>query len=550
MRRRVIAVHGAAAVMLAGVLTAIPVTANAGAGQQDGADAAGAAGAALKWKDCGTENYPELQCATLRVPLDHSKPGGRKISLALSRVEHTAAKSQGPLLVNPGGPGGSGLSLAGFVAGSLPKKVAAQYDVIGFDPRGVGKSEPALDCEPGYFDPVRPDSVPRGAKDERANVKRAKGFADACGKKYGKLLRHIDTVSAAEDMESIRRALGSKKINYFGYSYGTYLGAVYAKLHPERVRRAVLDSVVDPDGVWYDNNIAQDHAFDARHKAFAAWVAEHDATYGLGTDPASVEKAWYEMREAVREEPAGGKVGPAELEDTFLPGGYYNGYWPDLASAFAAFVKKDDAEPLAEAYDAFAAVDAEGDNGYSVYTAVQCRDTAWPRDWGTWRRDMAEAHAKSPFMTWNNAWYNAPCAFWPTDSLKAPGVSNKKLPPVLLFQATEDAATPYGGGVSMHRKLRGSSLVVEEGGGNHGITLSGSECLDGHLSKYLATGEVPRGKGSGDADAVCAALPDPEPVSPEAAESAVPTPYGPESGGGRSADRSGAALHELVGFRR
>ncbi|WP_181768905.1 alpha/beta hydrolase [Streptomyces albidus (ex Kaewkla and Franco 2022)] len=538
MKRRVIAVNSAAVVMLAGVLTAVPASANAGAAPSA---KPGDASSTLKWTDCGTESYPELQCSTLRVPLDHSRPSGKKISIALSRIQHTAEKSQGPLLVNPGGPGGSGLTLAGFVAGSLPEKVAAQYDVIGFDPRGVGKSEPALDCKPGYFGPVRPDTVPRSAKDELTNVKRAKGFADACGKKYGSLLKYIDTVSAVEDMDVIRRALGSKKINYFGYSYGTYLGAVYAKLHPDRVRRAVLDSIVNPDGVWYEDNLDQDVAFDARHKAFAAWVAKHDADYGLGTDPAAVEKSWYKMRDALRKKPAGGKVGAAELEDTFLPGGYYNGYWPDLASAFAAYVNDGKDEPLAEAYDSFAAVDAEGDNGYSIYTGVQCRDASWPRDWRTWHRDNQKVHEKAPFMTWNNAWYNAPCAFWPVKSLKAPEVSNKKLPPVLLFQATDDAATPYEGGVVMNRKLRGSSLVVEEGGGNHGISLSGNECLDGYLSDYLATGKVPRGKGSGDADAVCDALPDPEPLTPEKAKSAVPAPYGPAG----AADR-GSKLHDLL----
>ena len=541
MNRRVIAVHSAAVVMLAGVLTAVPASANAGAATSA---QRGDAGSTLKWTDCGTESYPELQCSTLRVPLDHSRPNGKKISIALSRIQHTAAKSQGPLLVNPGGPGGSGLTLAGFVAGSLPEKVAAQYDVIGFDPRGVGDSEPALDCKPGYFDPVRPDTVPRSAKDELANIKRAKGFADACGKKYGSLLKYVDTVSAVQDMDLIRRALGSKKINYFGYSYGTYLGAVYGKLYPDRVRRAVLDSVVNPDGVWYQDNLDQDVAFDGRHKAFAAWVAKHDADYGLGTDPAAVEKSWYKMRDALRKKPAGGKVGAAELEDTFLPGGYYNGYWPDLASAFAAYVNDGEDEPLAEAYDAFAAVDAGGDNGYSIYTGVQCRDASWPRDWRTWHRDNQKVHEKAPFMTWNNAWYNAPCAFWPVKSLKAPEVSNKKLPPVLLFQATDDAATPYEGGVVMNRKLRGSSLVVEEGGGNHGISLSGNECLDGYLSDYLATGKVPRGKGSGDADAVCDALPDPEPLTPEKAKSAVPAPYGPSG----SADR-GSELHDLLPHR-
>jgi pimeloyl-ACP methyl ester carboxylesterase len=542
MKRRVIAVYGGAAVVLAGLITAIPVAANAGA-TDDGGTSKTAAGK-LRWKDCATEDYPDLQCSTVSVPLDHSKPDGKKIKIALSRVQHTADKSQGPLLVNPGGPGGSGLTLAGFVAKSLPKKVASQYDVIGFDPRGVGKSEPALDCKPGHFDPVRPDTVPTSDKDELANVKRAKDFAAACGKKHGDLLKHIDTVDAVKDMDRIRAALGAKKINYFGYSYGTYLGAVYGKLFPDRVRRAVLDSIVNPDGVWYEDNIDQDYAFDARQKAFAAWVAKHDADYKLGKDPAAVEAAWYKMRAAVAKKPAGGKVGASELEDTFIPGGYFNGYWPDLAAAFAAFVNDKDTAPLVDAFEAMGAVDAEGDNGYSIYTSVQCRDVAWPRDWDTWHRDTEKVYKKAPFMAWNNAWYNAPCAFWPVGSQKPVDVANKKLPPVLLFQATDDAATPYDGGIVMHRKLRDSSLVVEEGGGNHGITLSGSKCLDAHLADYLATGKVPKAKGGGDADATCKALPDPKPLSPEAAKSAVPAPYGSDS----SADGS-ARLHRLLSDR-
>ena len=142
-------------------------------------------------------------------------------------------------------------------------------------------------------------------------------------------------------------------------------------------------------------------------------------------------------------------------------------------------------------------------------------------------------HEKAPFMTWNNAWYNAPCAFWPTESLEAGRTSpTTQLPPVLLFQATDDAATPYEGGVTVHHLLRGSSLVVEQGGGNHGITLSGNNCLDEHLATYLANGKVPR--GSGEADAVCETLPDPKPLTAQdEADSAA----------------RGATLHGLLGFR-
>ncbi|MET7362381.1 alpha/beta hydrolase [Streptomyces sp. NPDC005562] len=494
------------AVAAAGLVSTVPPASGAPAGA-----AAAHAPAPLTWKKCATKDHPTLQCASLKVPLDRQAPRGRQLTLALSRVPHTAKVSQGPLLVNPGGPGGSGLAMAGSVADALPTKVAAQYDIIGFDPRGVGKSRPALDCRPGHFSPVRPATVPTTAALERANLDRARAFAQACGTKYGDLLPFIDTVSVVQDMDAIRAALGAQRINYFGYSYGTLLGALYGKLYPHRVRRMALDSLVDPSGVWYADNLRQDEAFDARHKAFMAWIARHDATYRLGKDPAKVEAKWYAMRAALAKKPAGKKVGAAELEDTFIPGGYYNGYWPSLADAFAAYANAKKSAPLVKAYESYAAVDAAGDNSYSVYTAVQCRDAQWPHDWATWRADNDRVHAKTPFSTWNNAWYNAPCAFWPTHSLFPPDVANTELPPVLLFQATEDPATPYDGAVALHRKLAGSRLVVEQGGGNHGVTLSGNACLDRHLTAYLASGTVPR--GTGEVDAVCKAQPDPKPRS-------------------------------------
>ncbi|MEV7416284.1 alpha/beta hydrolase [Streptomyces sp. NPDC089919] len=539
MKKRAAVLLSIATVLTATVAATAPATATVTAAPRAGTAAGprAAAPAALAWKNCATARYPSLQCASLSVPLDHGRPDGRRITLAVSRVKHTGRTFQGPLLVNPGGPGGSGRSLAGFVAASLPKAVAEQYDVIGFDPRGVGKSEPALNCGKGHFEPVRPDPVPYSAADERANLDRVQAFARECQEKYGDVLPYIDTVSAARDMDLLRAALGARQLSYFGYSYGTYLGAVYAKLHPERVRRLVLDSVVDPGGVWYEDNLAQDLAFDARHKAFLAWVARYDDRYGLGTDPAGVERAWYEMRSRLKTEPAGGKVGPAELEDTYLPGGYFDGYWPSLAEAFSAYAKDGDEKPLVAAYQRFGAVDPAAGNSYSVYSAVQCRDSAWPRDWNQWRADMWRTHTKAPFMTWNNAWYNAPCAFWRTEPLELPDVSNTALPRTLLLQATEDAATPYGGAVAMRGRLAGSALVVEEGGGNHGVSLSGNKCLDGHLAAYLADGTLPHASPADRAagvDATCAANPAPQPAP--TTRSLPPT-------------ATGNALHGLLGFR-
>ncbi len=262
-----------------------------------------------------------------------------------------------------------------------------------------------------------------------------------------------------------------------------------------------------------------------------AWVAKYDARYGLGTDPERIEAAWYAMRAALAKKPAGDKVGAAELEDTFVPGAYYNGYWPYLAEAFAAYVNHKDPDPLVEVYENFGAVDAADDNSYSIYTAVQCRDAFWPRDWHQWRKDNWAAYEKAPFMTWNNAWYNAPCAFWPTDAARPVSIANGQLPPALLFQATNDAATPHEGGVTVHDLLARSSLVVEQGGGNHGITLSGNACLDKYLATYLSDGTVPRGIGT--RDAVCDALPDPKPLTSKTAPVSA----------------RGSTLHRLLGFR-
>lgn len=535
-RRSLFAVAGIALASLISPVLVSPATAAPSEAQT--ALSAAAAPAPIAWTACATTSYPTLQCGKVSVPLDYSNPGGQKITLALSRVPHTAATSQGPLLVNPGGPGGSGLTLAGFVADNLAPAVAAQYDIIGFDPRGVGASQPAIDCKSGHFDPVRPDSVPHSRAERTANLKRAKSFATACGTKYDGLLKYLDTVSAVRDMDSIRQALGTSTINYFGYSYGTYLGAVYAKLFPKNVRRMVLDSVVDPTGVWYEDNLQQDYAFDARHKAFAAWVAKYDSTYHLGTTQAAVLEKWYATREKLRTAPAGGKVGPAEFEDSYIPGGYYNGYWPYQADALAAYVNSGDEAALVDIYEAFAAIDASGDNGYSVYAAVQCRDAHWSRDWSTWEADNWRVYQKAPFMTWNNAWYNAPCAFWPVKSLHSIDVSNSTVQSVLIFQATLDAATPYHGAEVVRRQIKNSRLVVEVDGGNHGITLGGNTCLDQYLADYLATGARP--EGTGIVDATCATLPDPEPLAPTAEAGTT----------AKSAAKAGrGTLHEYVSTR-
>ncbi|MEU8266866.1 alpha/beta hydrolase [Sphaerisporangium sp. NPDC049002] len=489
-------------------------------GGTSGASAAPRAGVA--WGPCqGPRSVVEVECASVRVPLDYAKPGGPTIGLALNRIKGSASHGH-VLLVNPGGPGASGVGLSRYVAAALPKDVSARYDVIGFDPRGVGSSEPALTCaDPKeHFAAPRVDQVPSNDAAESALLSRAKQYAEACGSRWSWLLPHLTTENSARDMDMIRQALGQQKLSYLGYSYGTYLGAVYATLFPNRVRRLVLDSVVDPEGVWYDSNIAQDYAFDRRHRDFLDWVSRHNDVYHLGRTATEVSAAWYAMRAHLGARPAGGLVGPSELDDIFTVGGYTNAVWPQFAGAFAGYVKKGKPEGLVAAYNQHVDHDAAAENNYAVYLAVQCRDAEWPRDWSRWWSDTLKVNAKAPFMAWSNAWYNAPCAFWPEKGgtpVRVGGVAH--LPSVLLIQSRQDAATPYPGALRVRGRFPSSRLVVEAGG-NHGVSLGGNTCVDRYLAAYLRDGSVPGGAAQAPGhqpDATCPTGPEPRPIVPMSA---------------------------------
>src|SRR5580658_6195120 len=271
---------------------------------------------ALHWHSCSgqlaQEGVPD--CAMLSVPVNYGDPGGRHLSLALDLIPATAPPSQqqGVLLVNPGGPGGDGLPLAAEAAQGLSPSVAADYDIVGFDPRGVGSSVPALSCDPGFFSGVRPNYIPANSAAEQVLINRAKMYADDCEQKFGWLLPYMTTEDVARDLDSIRAAFGVAKINYYAFSYGTYIGQVYATLFPGRVRRMVLDSTVDPAGVWYNDNVSQDYAFQSRINAFYSWVAQYDSSYDLGSTRAQVRAAWYRARSQLLAHPADGVIGADE----------------------------------------------------------------------------------------------------------------------------------------------------------------------------------------------------------------------------------------------
>jgi pimeloyl-ACP methyl ester carboxylesterase len=507
--KRLAVITAVASVGLAGTAVAISTSASASTGRTP-------APAAIAWAKCAGDD-PDLanaECAQIQVPLDYGDPDGKKISIAVSRVKHTDdAHYKGVLIGNPGGPGGSGLYLSGGLArwfsGVGHDEVPAEYDLIGFDPRGVGASVPAVTCDPHFADPVRPDYVPHNAADEAVWRKKSKAYAQACAKNFGWLLPHLRTTDAARDIDAIRAALGQQQISYYGFSYGTYLGATYGTLFPGRVRHMVLDGNVDDRGVWYDAQLDQDRAFERNIKFFFGWVAKYDSVYHLGTTEAAVEKAYYAMRTGARTTPIGGEVGPDELDDTFLNAGYNTAWYEPLAEVFSAFVTKGDAEVVADFYEEN--IFEPEDNGFAMYNAVQAADAPWPRSWATWHDDATRLYEQGyHFNTWANVWFNAPAKYWPFQGGPNFTLGTTSMSPALLVQSTLDGATPYPGGEEMHRLLP-SRLVAELGGKTHANTLNGNACLDDKVADYLVTGALPQDRPGGGPDVTCAALPDPVP---------------------------------------
>lgn len=487
------------------------------------ATAAGAAAAAgVDWHRCPAAERlsGRVECGKVTVPLDYARPRGEKIQLAVSRRKSTgpAAARQGVLLHNPGGPGGSGMAfpLYGTVAGGVWKRLNRAYDFIGYAPRGVGRSAP-LSCRDPKKAGTKPERSPREPSTafKRKMRQEAAAYARACARSQGDRLDHFTTPDNARDLDVLRAALGSRKLNYFGVSYGSYLGSVYATLFPGHVGRLVLDGVVDPrpDKIWYGAGLDQNRAFERRWNDWMRWVARHDTAYGLGRTARAVQRNFDKARDTLDRRRVGGSVGhdvgSKQLLAGFVSVGYEDAVWPQYAAALSEFAKGDP-QPLVGLVAPDPEAAARTENSDAVYSAVQCSDAPWPRDWARWDGDNTELARHAPLLTWENVWTNLPCAYWrgrqsrPVDVRTGPG----RIPPVLLVAATRDPATPYAGAVETWRRLSGSSLVTERGAGTHGVT-GGNKCADGHVATYLLEGRTP-GRA-----AECAARPAPKPDSTE-----------------------------------
>jgi pimeloyl-ACP methyl ester carboxylesterase len=452
---------------------------------------------------------PRQECATLAVPLDYRHPAGRTIDIAISRIRTaTPAQRRGILTFNPGGPGGSGLDLPSIVAQVAPPEVVNRYDLIGFDPRGIGHSTPVT-CGLG----ANPDPtliLPYPSPDGRIarNVAHARATAAGCAAGSGDLLPHITTANTARDMDRIRAALGERKLSYLGISYGTYLGAVFTTLFPHRSDRIVLDSAVDPTIVWRDMWRTWGAAVALRFRDFLSFAAANDATYGLGATPAQVGATFDRIVATLDREPITDPSLPYALDGNLVREGtrgslYLDEFLPLLAAdlqAIKAIIEGSPADVAALAGRLRAAmpwgvaapgVDVPVDNQYSALYAVVCGDAAWPGSIPRHARDVAVDRRAFPRTAGMpaNVW---PCAFWPDRPVEPPvRVSDRGPRNVLILQNTRDPATPLVTALGLRRALGSRAVMVTVDQGGHGTYATGT-CADTIANAFLATGELPR----------------------------------------------------------
>ncbi|MFJ1789269.1 alpha/beta hydrolase [Streptomyces anulatus] len=452
-----------------------------------------------QWKRCEADAPATFQCATIKVPLDYRKPGGERIDLAISRIKTTApGKRHGVLLSNPGGPGGEGLYMPLGMAESLPASTRQKYDLIGFDPRGVGRSSPvSCGLEPEEENWLRP------YKEETfdADVAWARTVADKCEEKAGDVLPHITTRNTARDMDLLRAVLGEKKISYVGYSYGTYLGAVYTQLFPRRADRFVLDSAVDPERAWRGMIQWWAEGAEPAFDRWTGWAAERSERYGLGDTPKKVEGTFWDLVAQAGEDPID-LDGQLVTGDDIRSGMRAAVFSPRSATeAFVELRKAADGKPVAtEKLKAFtgseergtagAAVETPADNGTSSFWAVVCGDNsaAWSRNPESYRRDAIADKGRYPIFG-DFASSIKPCAFWDRSEERATEVKNKVAS--LVVQNEWDSQTPLPSGQALHRQLKGSKMVTVLGGEGHGVYPSGNACTDGAVNRYLDTGRLP-----------------------------------------------------------
>ena len=439
------------------------------------------------------------QCGEVAVPVDYSKPDGDAATLALVRFPATGEKI-GSLIINPGGPGESGIEAAASLVEGLPTEVRRSFDLVGFDPRGVGASAPAVWCNSDADnDRLRADpQVDYSPEGVQRIENETKAFIQRCVDKMGpEFLANVGTQSVAKDLDALRAAVGDDKLNYLGYSYGTRIGAAYAEAYPDKVRAMILDGAVDPNADPIQADIDQAEAFQKAFNDYAADCA-NDPACPLGVDPDKAVEVYKSLVDPLVEspmptrDPRGLSYGDA-LVGTIMAL-YSPNLWRHLTRGLTEMTEGRGDTMLALS-DMYMRRDAQGrySNATDARVAVNCVDQPPITDSAKVIEEDRRIREVAPFMTYGEFTGHAPmsaCAFWPVPPTSTPhSVTAPGLPPVLVVSTTGDPATPYQAGVDLAKQLGGALLTFN--GTQHTVVFQGNACVDDYSAAYLVDLTLP-----------------------------------------------------------
>jgi pimeloyl-ACP methyl ester carboxylesterase len=445
----------------------------------------------LDWQACGS-----LQCATLTVPLEYDGSAPGTVDLAVARRPASDASQRvGALVLNPGGPGVSAIDYLRSAAASFPRELRDRFDLVAFDPRGVGRSDPIVCAD--SLDPLFDEAFSPRTDAERADLVDAAGaVAQGCEARSANLLGHVSTQNTARDLDRVRAALGQRRVTFLGSSYGSYLGAIYATLFPRRVRAMVLDGAIDPGESAADAVVGQAKGFEAELDDFLADCDRRHACTFRGDDGAAAEYDALRARSSrspLRTTGLGGRTLNQTRFDAAVLQFLYLGRdaWPDLEAALTRADGGDAAALLRQA-DRYAGrrVDGTTDHALEAFWAVSCLDGPAPGALGAAGLERLAA-LSAPRLGAFVANNSVICSYWPVPAVAPlPLLTATGAPTLLIVGATHDPATPLAAGRKMRAALDNARLLVVDAD-RHTSFASGNECVDSAVIAYLVDSELP-----------------------------------------------------------
>jgi pimeloyl-ACP methyl ester carboxylesterase len=441
----------------------------------------------INWTPCNGD----LQCGSLNVPLNYADPTGATIEIALERhLAEDPSQRIGSLVINPGGPGVSGIDDFSNELSVLTPGLLSDFDIVTFDPRGVQRSDP-LTCgeTPGAAPTSLPDPVPDSMPAQQALLANDRSFAADCEKASGALLPYVGTVDVARDLDRLRIALGDAKLTFMGQSYGTLIGATYAEMFPTHIRAMVLDSAIDPNLSFNQITLGQAEGFEGMLTSFFSWCASTPScAWRPQGDPTTALLAQITSSQTTPRPAGNGRTaGPGELYDALLDGLYSTGDWPTLGAALAADAAGNGAPVVAMSDD----YSADGStNGDDVGLAVDCLDHPASKDLKAYALLAALFKNSAPVFGPLLAWGEAACAVWPAAATRTVGPATAVgSPPILVVGTTHDPATPYQWAVNLSHELSQGVLLTRDGSDH--VAYFYSSCVRSYIQTYLVTLATP-----------------------------------------------------------